>query len=565
MCKDTNPGEIFLQSDYLYHFLFREATVSWAAKITSMKKIFKKAFDAYQKIPSAPTNPEKKDIGGPFKIEDLYESEDGDSDKSVARGLDEKLRQAYFWLTNTAIISPYYDIEFDDGDARSFRFGDSGVEVTLPNGQSYSSFVLIPLLNLAVRGKCLIVGGPGRGKTATSILMGLLAGYSKIDVMRAIQHGQPQMTISDLLGHPLPADMVKAEKTSDIRIAWRKWLGMRVKIIDEYNRIPTRTQSALLTVLSDNYAEIFDQVFECPEAAWYLTANDDAGGGTYQVIEALKDRIDIVIRALHFNTRFIEDLQRRIELNFKPEAIIPEEIIFPEEELDLINQQIRMVEIAPPIRKRIEFFCRQFEFFEPASTRLEYMTKDTAKLSGMDMRTLFQKDTGKDKIKDLGSQTINGLSVRKIMTLLMFSKALAYFRGHSEVSLEDVRQILPFVLHDTLSPHFESPFFDQPGKEAYRVDRIQWLRHLFDLACEDFLSLQLDTNDPVEAFSEQFNKGLENVTLREVDARLLALEQQLQVWASEKKLYGYRADDILKLKYFHQRYSNYKRWLQWRK
>ena len=60
-----------------------------------------------------------------------------------------------------------------------------------------------------------------------------------------------------------------------IGIAWRKWLGMRVKIIDEYNRIPTRTQSALLTVMSDNYAELYDQVFECPESAWYLTANDD--------------------------------------------------------------------------------------------------------------------------------------------------------------------------------------------------------------------------------------------------------------------------------------------------
>jgi len=39
-----------------------------------------------------------------------------------------------------------------------------------------------------------------------------------------------------------------------------------------------------------------------------LTANDDAGGGTYQVIEALKDRIDIVVKALHFNSRFIRDL-----------------------------------------------------------------------------------------------------------------------------------------------------------------------------------------------------------------------------------------------------------------
>ncbi len=91
------------------------------------------------------------------------------------------------------------------------------------------------------------------------------------------------MTIADLLGNPLPSVLVSAKSMDTVTIAWRRWLGMRVKIIDEYNRIPTRTQSALLTVMADNYAEMLDQIYECPEAAWYLTANDDAGGGTYQI------------------------------------------------------------------------------------------------------------------------------------------------------------------------------------------------------------------------------------------------------------------------------------------
>ncbi len=530
-----------------------------------MEDFFGKTLNIFKKVPLAPTNPQSEPTEAPFEVEDLYKENKTIVGKVPQTQLDEKLRQAYFWITNTAIISPFYDIEYDDGKAKHFTFGDSKIEVTMPNGQCYSSFVLIPLLNLIVRGKCLIVGGPGRGKTATSILLGLLSGYEKEDVLRAIQHGQPQMTISDLLGHPLPSDMVKAEKTSDIRIAWRKWLGMRIKIIDEYNRIPTRTQSALLTVLSDNYAEIFDQIFECPPAAWYLTANDDAGGGTYQVIEALKDRIDIVVRAFHFNTRFIEELQNRIELNFKPEAMIPEEIIFSEQELDAINKQLRAVEIPAPLRKRIEFFCRQFEFFEPASDKLEYMTKDTAKLSGLDFNTLFRQETGKDQVKDLGSQTLNGLSVRKITTLLIFSKALAYFRGNKQVELEDIRQILPFVLHDSLSPHMESPFFEVKGNQRYRVDRIVWLRKLFDLSCQDFLSQNLDEDDPLDALEAQFKAGLENVPLREIDRRILEIEKLLFRWSQEKKLYGYRADDILKLKYLFQRYNNYRRWLQWRK
>jgi len=178
---------------------------------------------------------------------------------------------------------------------------------------------------------------------------------------------------------------------------------------------------------------------------------------------------------------------------------------------------------------------------------------------------LFRQETGKDLVKDLGSQTINGLSVRKIMTLIIYSKAMAFFRGNRQVELEDVRQILPFILHDTLVPHLESPFFDQPGNESFRVDRVVWLRKIFDLSCEEFISQNLDEADPMDVFDEHFRKGLENVTMIEVDTRLMEIEKQLLEWSQEKKLYGYRHDDILKLKYLHQRYTNYRRWLQWKK
>ncbi|MFZ6008787.1 MAG: ATPase, partial [Bacteroidota bacterium] len=101
--------------------------------------------------------------------------------------------------------------------------------------------------------------------------------------------------------------------------------------------------------------------------------------------------------------------------------------------------------------------------------------------------------------------------------------------------------------------------------EKCRVDRIIWIRKLFDLSCEEYLSQNLDHEDPIDKFDVEFKKGLENVPLREIDKRLLEIEKLLHAWSQDKKLYGYRADDILKLKYFYQRYSNYKRWLQWKK
>jgi len=520
------------------------------------------------RVSEAPTNPHAENRAPPtFDVVELYRGPVAGADEgtpAVPLALDEKLRQAYFWIVNQAVISPFYDIEFNTSAPQEFILGDGQSRVTLPSGQSYSSFVLLPLLTFAARRKCLLVGGPGRGKTSSAILMGVLAGYSLRDVRRAVQKGQPQMTLSDLLGSPLPADMMQAKSLDQIGVAWRKWLGMRVKIIDEYNRIPTRTQSALLTLMSDNYAEIFDQTYECPEAAWYLTANDDAGGGTYQVIEALRDRIDIVVKALHFNPRFLDDLLARIEGGIRPEENVPAPLIFTEEEQDRLYKDILTVKVPEPVLRRLEFFASQFEFFDAAAPQLEYKTKDTARLSGLEWNRVTAMDTGKDRRQDLGSQTCNGLSVRSLMTVLVFVKALARFCGNHEVELEELRQIVPFLLHDKLVQDPDSPFFELPEHASLRIDKIGWIRRLFDLSCAEYDRLDLDRDDPVATLSTEFNRGLDGLTAKEVRARLVKIERLLGEWSKGRKLYGPMFDDVLKLKYLHQRYTNYLRWLEWK-
>lgn len=517
----------------------------------------------FQRLSKAPTQPKTAPPSKAFDVADLYDGPISTDDAQAGTGasFDEKLRQAYFWIVNTAIISPHYDIEFNDAPPIRYRVGDTKRLLTLPSAQSYSSYALLPLLTFATQGKCLFIGGPGRGKTASAILVGILAGYPVRDVRRAMQHGHPQMTIADLLGNPLPADLVAAQSMDAIRIAWRPWLGMRVKIIDEYNRIPTRTQSALLTVMGDNYAEVLGQIHECPPAAWFLTANDDKGGGTYQVIEALRDRIDVIVQALAFNPRFLSDLLVRIEENLRPEDVVPPEIVFSESELKQLTKAVRKVPIPAEVRRRMEFFASQFEFLETAGEQYEYMTKDTARLSGVDWALVIAADNGRDRLKDIGCQTVNGLSVRNLMTLISYSKAMAYFRGGQEVSLEDVRQILPFVLRDKLKADPDAPFFALPENAALRVDSIGWLRRVFDLSCEEYDRLDLDRDDPVAAMSDEFAQGLDDLGEREVRARLTRIERLIGERVEGRKLYGTTYDDLLKLKYLHQRYTNYLHWL----
>jgi MoxR-like ATPase len=521
-------------------------------------------FDLFKRVSKAPTNPKAAPPSRQFDVADLYRGpiQNTAATETDARPLDEKLRQAYFWIVNNAIISPHYDIEYNEGPASTFIVGDSKRTLTLPSAQSYSSYILLPLLTFATRRKCLFVGGPGRGKTASAILMGVLAGYPVREVRRAMQHGHPQMTIADLLGNPLPADLIAAQSMDNIRIAWRSWLSMRVKIIDEYNRIPTRTQSALLTVMGDNYAEVLNHVYECPEAAWFLTANDDRGGGTYQVIEALRDRIDVIVQALAFNPRFLGDLLMRVEENIKPEEVVPPEIVFSTEESDQMVIEIRQVEVPKEVRRRLEFFTSQFELLENAGAQFEYLTKDTARLSGTEWAQVTAADNGRDRLKDLGCQTRNGLSVRNLMSLLVYAKALAYFRGDRVVHLDDLRQILPFVLQDKLLPDLDAPFFALPENAAYRSDRLSWLRRIFDLSNAEYDRLDLDRNDAVGEMSSEFSQGLDGVTEAEIRKRLTRIERLVDERVKGRKLYGHLYDDLLKLKYLHQRYTNYLHWLR---
>ena len=473
--------------------------------------------------------------------------------------LHDKMRQAYWWIVNNAVICPYYDIEF--GEKRPPLKNAAGDELVLHDSMSFSSFVLIPMLTLFTCRRALLVGGPGRGKTTSAILMALVSGMSRDEVRRSIQRGHPQLSIADLLGSPLPSDMLKAEDMSAIKIAWRKWISARVKIIDEYNRIPTKTQSALLSLMAEGYAEMFDQYVYAGRSSWFLTANDDAGGGTFQVIEALKDRIDVVVRAVPFNSGFLEQLLRRIEADKTPEELVPSEIVFEAGELESIFAAILKVKVPEAVLERMAFFLGQLDFCRMASPQFEAKNKDTLKLAGQSVSAVCNEQCPLDKKVHLCTQTENGVSVRTYQTALHFSKALAFFRGHDEVAVEDLRHIVPWVLHDKLTPNPRSAFFEVKGKRALLQDRVAWIRSMFDTAME-----QHERHEParrkVRALRLELDQGLSGIDDKTVTRRLGQATSLMEQMMTRMELSGAVYEDIILLKSIYSRYQNYAHWLK---
>lgn len=471
--------------------------------------------------------------------------------------LQDKFRQAYFWIVNNAVISPYYDVQF--GETKRVAFGSESLE--LPQQYSYSSYILLPLLTLMARKRALMIGAPGRGKTSIAVLMGILAGYSKDELQRSVQHGHPQLTVSDLLGAPLPSDLVKASSADQIRVSWRKWITMRVKVIDEYNRIPTKTQSALLSLLAEGYAEMFDQFVSTGDSAWFLTANDDQGGGTFQVIEALRDRIDVVVRCTAFNSRYLETLITRIESGQSPEELVPKDIIFTEEELDRCAKEIRAVPLDAEVRDRLGFFLGQLDFCRQASDHFEYKNKDTLHLGGKKLAAVCTEQCPLDKNAHLCTQTENGVSVRAFLTSIHFAKALAYFRGAKQVEVDDLRQILPWVLHEKLVPNKQSPFFDREERQRLLVDRVGWIRQLFDAAMAQFAAHE-PIRKKVLAVREQLDQGLEGVPIDVAKGIQRSVFSLLEELGKKAELSGPVYEDIVQLKAMYARVQNYVNWLE---
>src|SRR5260221_6043343 len=103
--------------------------------------------NVFQRVSQSPTNPHPAATPRAFDVADLYRgpvSTQGDAPDTAAPPLDEKLRQAYFWIVNTAIISPHYDVEYNDVPPQSSGFGDSKRRLTLPSSQSSSRCVFLP-------------------------------------------------------------------------------------------------------------------------------------------------------------------------------------------------------------------------------------------------------------------------------------------------------------------------------------------------------------------------------------------------------------------------------------
>jgi MoxR-like ATPase len=182
------------------------------------------------------------------------------------------------------------------------------------------------------------------------------------------------------------------------------------------------------------------------------------------------------------------------------------------------------------------------------------MNKDTLALSGRRVGHVCTEDCPLDKMTNLCSQTENGGSPRALQAILHYAKALAWFVGRAEVTEHDVRQILPWALHDKLRPNPQSAFFQKVEHKTLLLDRVSWIQQLFDTALQQYAGYRA-IREPLLALVEAEQRISEPLSPAELRKRQASVRQAIDSLVVGQELSGPVYEDLVRLKHLFGRYQ----------
>ncbi|TAL41534.1 MAG: MoxR family ATPase [Chitinophagaceae bacterium] len=257
--------------------------------------------------------------------------------------------------------------------------------------------VKLILAAILADGHVLIEGVPGVAKTLTAKLVAksIDAGFSRIQFT-------PDLMPSDVLGTPVfnPKDASFDFKKGPV--------FSNIILIDEINRAPAKTQSALLEIMEERQATIDGKTYPMADPFMVLaTQNPVEQEGTYRLPEAQTDR-------------------------FLFKIIVP----YPseQEEITMLNQFHQMGNMQP------------LEMIKPVlhGSQVSALRRQ--------IKSLIIEEKLMQFIARLIQQTRNhksiylGASPRASLAIMNASKAMAAMQGRDFVTPEDILEVVPSVL-----------------------------------------------------------------------------------------------------------------------
>jgi MoxR-like ATPase len=281
------------------------------------------------------------------------------------------------------------------------------------------------LVALLSNGHVLLEGVPGLAKTKT-----LMALTKILDASMSRIQFTPDILPSDVVGTE-----VYRPQSGDFII--RKGpVFTNLLLADEINRAPAKVQSALLQAMQEREVTIGEHTFSLPQPFLVLaTQNPLEQEGTYALPEAQVDRFLMKVRVGYPS---FDDEVAIVELASRGTTTTPVALkrILPISELTELQRQAHLLHVDPKIDRYIVALVHASR------------NGDTFGLNGL---------------------IEWGASPRASIALKLCARALAFIKGKSFVTPDDVKEIAPDVLRHRILPTFEAEARGVDSDEIIRI------------------------------------------------------------------------------------------------
>ncbi len=330
------------------------------------------------------------------------------------------------------------------------------------NGERFNSTILFSLLTGLKKGKELIIGEPGLGKTTSAEFVCSLIYQFPLGVVWGSEvSGHPEQTEEKIVGRPDLGKLNRGEED----VVWTNFSQIPAKIVDEINRLPETKQSMILDGVDRGNWEYLNEMIINEEYCLFATANYQ-DGGTNTIIAPLVDRFDVMVESrypganLSFligksnrkdhilrHPKYEKELHRILNAKTPYEKKIP----LVEEVCDSFGEYVHETLGVKPLQKR----DRQQIRLEMDDTDLDqdasaFTRMLLAELSFCDRygqkRSLENCEEGCHYTGYLCHEIKNCASNRLPISIKQYAQALAWLLEDSEVDIEHVKSVLPYTL-----------------------------------------------------------------------------------------------------------------------
>jgi len=347
-----------------------------------------------------------------------------------------------------------------------YRFLEENLYFNRPDleidGQGFNTALLFGLLTALSRGKELIIGEPGVGKTTSAEFVGSLTYQIPVGVIWGSEvSGHPEQTEEKIIGRPNLGSLNKGIE----EVVWTHFSQIPVKIVDEINRLPETKQSMILDGVDRGNWDYLNEMIINEEYCLFATANYQ-DQGTNTIIPPMIDRFDILVESRHPGP----NISYLVGKYWDKENMLRH----PQLERDfqeVLNSKVPYHDKLP----QVEEVCNRYGEFLYSRLGLKPLNKEDRDVIGSEISQIdFSLDASaftrtvlaelsfcyhhgqKRSVENctegchytgyLCHEIKNCASNRLPMSIRNYSQVLAWFLEENEVGIEHVKAVVPYTL-----------------------------------------------------------------------------------------------------------------------